>query len=136
WVGSRPGRTDGAHGGGFEPQPGTLAPARDREMRQPRPTLAAVDAESFQPLLDVVREQCRPALLVLEHEHADAPRLPVAHRSEVDLPRSRSDVAQRADDRFELAGRPVAEEGEGDVQELTPDGAHAAEVLALPALDR
>ena len=48
---------------------------------------------------------------------------------------SRRGVAQRADNRLELACRPVAEEGERDMQVLAPDDADVGQLAALPALD-
>src|SRR2546421_739475 len=85
------------------------------EPGEPGPTLAAVDAELLQPLVEIAREQSRAVLFVLEHEHADAARLAVASGREPDLGRARGSVAQRADDRPELSGRAVAEKGERDV---------------------
>src|SRR5689334_2229218 len=113
----------------------TPAPARDHEMRQPGPVLPAIDAEPLQPLLDVPREQRSPSPVVLEDEHADAPRLAVAHRREPDLPRSRGGLTQNADDRFELAGGPVTEERQRDVQVRAGHDAAAGQMLALPGLD-
>ena len=84
---------------------------------------------------DLPGEQSRVLSLVLEDEHAGAPRLAVAHGRETDLPRSRRSVPQRNDDRLELACRPVAEEGERDVQVLSWHDTDVPQMLPLPALD-
>jgi len=42
---------------------------------------------------------------------------------------------QRSDDRLELSGRAVAEEGERDVQVLAQHETDARQLLALPVLD-
>src|SRR5690349_10927752 len=104
-------------------------------MRQPGPPLAATDAELLEPLLDVVCEQARAAAPVLEDEHAHASRLAVASGCEADLACPSSRVAERADDRLELPGGAVPEEGERDVQVLAPHETDVRQLLALPALD-
>src|SRR5581483_3554841 len=98
-------------------------------MRQPRPALAPVDGERLQARLDVVRERRRECALVVEDEHPDAARLAVALEAEPQAARTRGGVAQRADDRLQLPCRPVAEEGERDVQVLARDDADAAQLL-------
>src|SRR5215471_18695856 len=116
-------------------QPAPLAPAGHREVRQPGTPLAAIDAELLQPLLEVVGKLRRIASLILEDEHSDASRLAVANGREADLPRSGCGLPQRAADRLELAARPMAEEGERDMQVPTRDDSDVPQLLALPALD-
>jgi hypothetical protein len=53
----------------------------------------------------------------------------------MDLSRTHGGLAQRTDDRVELAGWPVAEERERDMQVFTRDDADIPQLLALPALD-
>lgn len=107
-------------------------------MGKPVPALAAVDAEPLQPLLEVGSERTCPARLVVEDEHPDAPRLAVAHRREArPLLHPGGSLTERRDDRGQLAGRPVAEEGERDVQVLARDDSElAGQVRVLPRLER
>jgi hypothetical protein len=116
-------------------QSGTLAPPRNRDVRQPGTRLAPVDAELLEPSLEVASEPGCPAVVVLEDEHADTSRLAIANRREPDLARICSGSAQRAHDRVQLAGRSMAEKGERDVQVLAGDGPDVRQRLVLPALD-
>src|SRR4029079_5117501 len=77
----------------------------------------------------------RVTALVLEDEHADASRLAIATRNETDLPRPGGCFAQRQDDRVDLAGRPMPEKRERDVQVLSRDDPNACELRTLPPLD-
>lgn len=104
-------------------------------MRQPGTPLPAIDAEALQPLLDVTRQLRRPPFGVLEDQHADAPCLAVANRREADFPCPRSSVTQSADDRPELARRPMPEKHERDMQVISWNDPNADELLALPAFD-
>src|SRR4051812_45318847 len=104
-------------------------------MRQPGPTLEAVDAEALQPLLNVPGEQRRVASVFLEDEHADTARLAVANRRESDLTRAARGVPQCADDRLELACGAVTEERQRDVQVLSRHDADADQPLTLPPRD-
>jgi hypothetical protein len=62
-------------------------------MRQPGPSLPAVDAEPIEPPLNVAREPTRAASLVVEDEQAGTSSLAVAHRGEPDLPRPSGRIA-------------------------------------------
>ncbi len=104
-------------------------------MREPGPAFAAIDAEAFQPLLDVRGQQRRVPVAVLEDEHAHAPRLAIPARCEPDLPRPGRGVAQSAHDRADLAGGPIPEECERDVQVPPGDETNAFELGTLPTPD-
>jgi hypothetical protein len=104
-------------------------------MRQPRTSLTAVDTEKLQTLLHVAGQKRRRPSVVLEDEHADAPRLAIPSGRESDLSRGPRGIAQRLDDRVELTRRPVAEERERDVQVLASDEPYVPELLPLPVLE-
>ena len=76
-------------------------------MREPGPALAPVGPEPLQTALDVRRERGRAPVEVVEDEHRDAPRLPVAGRGETQIRRGvRRGRPQLAEDGLELAGGP------------------------------
>ena len=104
-------------------------------MRQPGPTLAPVDAAPLEPLLQVVRERSCTASVVLEGEHADAPRLAIAGHRETNLPGLGRRPPKVIDDRIELPDRPMPEERERDMQVLAADEPDARQLAALPSLD-
>jgi hypothetical protein len=98
-----------------------LAEAQHGDVREPGPALARVRAEALEPPLQVLGEGGGAAVLVAEHEHADAPRLAVALCGEA-RPRGRAGgVAQGCREGGELGARPAAEERERDVQVLGRD---------------
>src|SRR3954468_16937584 len=101
-------------------------------MRQPRAPLPPVDAEPLQALLEVPGERCRRAADVVDHDHADAPRLAVAERPELDRACPRRRRAELFDDRRNRRGGPVAEEGKRDMEVLAWDDTPAREVGRLP----
>jgi hypothetical protein len=104
-------------------------------VREPPPPLALVHAERLEAALEIVRENSRTPLLVVEREHPDTARLAVAAQREPCRSGLGSRLPQRADDRVELAHPPVPEEGERDVQVLRrngPDAGHRAERVRLP----
>ena len=72
---------------------------------------------------------------VVEDEHPDASGFPVARKQEPDRSRAGRGFAERTDDGFELAARPVTEKRERDVQMLSRNGSDVPQVLSLPVLD-
>ena len=107
-------------------------------MRKPWTVLALVHAEPLQPLVDVVGQRRRVGVLVIEDEHADAARLPVAAGGEERAPRGESSLPQLLRDRLEVAGGTAAEESKGDVQVGRPDsskGLRPSELALLPRTD-
>ena len=87
-------------------------------MRQPRPPLAAVDAEPLEPLAarSAASAVAAPPTSVVD-DHPDAPRLAVARRAAARPgAASRPPPASSRGDRGQLVRRPRAEEGERDVQ--------------------
>src|SRR5438105_8734116 len=105
-------------------------------MRKPRPPFASKGADPLEPRLDVGRERRRAAAEVVEHEHRDAPGLPVTGRGETQIRLGRRrGRPQLAHDGRELDRGPVSEEGDGDVQVAAWDGAHFVQGLLLPRLD-
>src|SRR5579859_6041680 len=104
-------------------------------MREPRPPFAPIHAELLESLVEVARERCRAASVVLQREHADAPCLAVVERCELDRARFGSRVPHRFDDRIELAGLPLPEERERDVQVLARHDPDGRQLVALPILD-
>src|SRR5438093_793651 len=84
--------------------------------------------------MEVGRERVRAAAVVVEREHAHAPGLAVAADGEQRGRRARPRLPQSPGDRVELAGRPVAEEREGDVQLLWPEDPYPRRVRERPVL--
>src|SRR5438876_396133 len=80
------GRTERAQLGQRRGEPRALAEPDDGEMRQPRTAFALVHAPPLEPPVEVVGERDRPSALVVEDEHADAPRLAVAGDGESGAP--------------------------------------------------
>ena len=72
-------------------------------MRQPRTALPLVDPESLQALVEIDCQTRCSATLVLEHEHADAPRLAVALDGEGRRFGCNSGRPQFGSDRVQLA---------------------------------
>src|SRR5947208_12443617 len=79
---SRLGHRHPAEIGDWGAEPGTLAEADDREVRKPRTLLRLVDAQPAKPLVHVLGEPRRAALVVVADEHPDGARLAVADRRE------------------------------------------------------
>ena len=129
---SRVGRSDAAEIGWIGPQAWALAEAQHRDMREPRPSLFAVQPRGLQVRLQIGRERCRTAALVGEDEHGDAAGLAVASGRKDDLPGPRGGLAERVADLGKPRQVDAAEEGQRDVQVLTPDEAAAARELFLP----
>src|SRR5437016_5320741 len=117
-------------------EPWPLAEADDRQVRQPLPLLALVDAQALEAALQVVRETRRLAAQVPQHQHPDAPGLAVALRHEPDRASGSGGLAQCAEDRLELRHRAVPEEGQRDVQVIPSDRPAVLDVLGLPLLQR
>jgi hypothetical protein len=90
-------------------------------VRKPPPLLALVHSELLETALEILGESGSTALLVVEREHSDAPRLAVAAQREPCRSSPGSRLPQRADDRVELAHGPVPEKSERDVQVLGRD---------------
>ena len=101
-------------------------------MREPRAALAPVDAERLQPLVQRGGQPGRVAGRVVEHQHPDAPRLPVADRGQRRGAHVAGRLAECADDRRQVGRWAAAEEGERHVHALPRHHAPAAEVLAPP----
>jgi len=74
-------------------------------MRKPFALLAAVDAEPLEATVQVACERARMAFLVAEDEHADGPRLAVAHGLELDRPGGCRGSAELFFDRRHLVAR-------------------------------
>ncbi len=117
-VDSRSGRTDRPEVGKVRRQPRPLAEADDREMRQPAPSLRLVHAEPLEAAVEVGGQASGRAAAVVEHEHADAPRLAVAAHPELDRLRRPRSVIELGRDPPELACWAGAEKGEREVEVL------------------
>src|SRR2546425_118546 len=80
---------------------------------------------------------CRSVFLVVEDEHGQAARLAVAAGSEDDLRSGGGGLPQGPRDRVDLFRRPMAEEGERDVQMVAAEcPGLGGQILALPADER
>src|SRR5439155_14690645 len=119
------GRTDRSQIGWVEPQPRPTAEPDHGDVRRPVGLLALVDAEAFEPGLKGACKSLRARLALAEHDHAHALRLAVAARLEHRDRGLCGAVAESGEDRFELGDRPVAKEGEGDVEVVAGDEAAA-----------
>src|SRR6266851_4591042 len=135
-VGSGVGRTDLGQPRQRRPQPWPLPEADDRQVGQPLPLLALVDAQALQTTLQILGETRGPAAEIAQHQHPDAPGLAVALRHQPDRARGSGGLAQRAEDRLELRHRAVSEEGQRDVQVCPRDGTAGPDVRGLPLLQR
>src|SRR5213592_434818 len=125
-VDSGTGRTDRAEPGQRWSESRPLAEPDDREMRQPRTTLRLVDPEPAEALVEVTCQLPGGAVLVVEDDHPDAARLAIAALAEHDRPRSGCGCFELGPDRLDLARRPRAEEGQGDVEVGARDGSMGA----------
>lgn len=138
-IESRFGRTNPAEVGRNRPQPGSSPEAKHSEMSKPGAFLRPIQAESLEAVLETAGEICRPAALVLEDEHPDAPGLAVLLHAKHDPLLDPADrLAERVDDLVDAIGRRTPQESEGDVQvrrahETSSGG--AGELLLLPAND-
>src|SRR5213593_2324619 len=135
-VGSGIGRTDLGQLRQRGPQPWPLTEADDRQMGQPLSLLALVDSQTLQPALQILGETRRLAGEIPQHQHPDAPGLPVALRHQPDRTCGSGGLAQCAEDRLELLHRTVPEEGQRDVQVVPSDRPSFPDVLGLPLLQR
>src|SRR5215211_446139 len=133
-VDSGVGRTERAEIGHRRPEARALAKAQNREMRKPRTLFAPIDADRFEPLLQLLRDPVRAAVLVGEDEHADAARLAVANGFEYGSWRTPRGCPHGIGDGRQLGAGPGAEERERDVEVLARDDA-PTELLALPLND-
>jgi hypothetical protein len=120
-VDSGTGRSDRPEVGQRRCEARTLAEPDDREVRQPRTPLGLVDAEPMEPALEVTRELPCGIVLVVEDEHPDAPRLPIAALAEQDRARSGCCCLELGPDPIDLAGRARSEKGKRDVQVVASD---------------
>ena len=134
-VDRRVGRTESPEIGHGRLEPRRRAEAQDRDMRKPRSLLPLVHVELLQPLGEPRCQAPALARFVLQHQHADAPSLPVALRGEDDLAGLSSRIPESAGDRFELRGGPGAEEGERDMEMLARDDSPAAKAFGLPTAE-
>jgi len=100
-------------------------------VRQPGAALPFVDAEPLESELYALCEGRCPAAWVGEDEHADRARLAVPHGLEEELLGGSRLPVQDVDDPLELATRPRAEKGKGDVEAL--DGPAGREVRLAPS---
>src|SRR5712691_1755564 len=130
-VDSGVGRTERAQSRERRVEPRRPAKADDREVRQPSARLTPVDPEGLQPTEQILRKAARSLALVGQHEHADAAGLAVAERLEPDWSCGSRCLARRSDDRVQLGGGTVAEEGERDVDVRARDDA-LGEMPAAP----
>src|SRR6266700_4967723 len=135
-VGSGIGRTDLRQLGQRWLQPWPLPEADRGQMGQPAPLLALVDPQTLQATLQVLGETRRLAAEIAQHQHPDAPGLPVALRHQPDRASGSGGLAQCAEDRLELLHRTVPEEGQRDVQVVASDRPAFPDVLGLPLLQR
>src|SRR5882724_489237 len=135
-VGSGIGRTDLPQVRQRRLQPRALPETDDRQMGQPLPPLALVDAQALQAGLQVLGETGRLAAEIAQLQHPDAPGLPVALRHQPDRARGSGGLAQCAENRLELRHRTVPEEGQRDVQVVPSDRPACPDVLGLPLLQR
>jgi hypothetical protein len=129
------GRTDRAEVGRSGREAWRTPEPEHGDVRKPRAPLGLVDAEACETPREVVREERRAPPVVLEHEHADAPRLAIAGGGEHGLLRLASGGAHLAGDRSDVVGWAPAAEHEGDVEVLAADDprvANAGERLPLP----
>src|SRR5438105_2693968 len=124
-VESGVGRTERSEVGERRGEPRALPEPDDGEVREPRPPVALVHAQPLEPLVEVARERGGAAVLVVEHEHADAPRLAVPHDGEASGLGGRGGFAQRTRDRRSLLARPATEERQRDVEVRADDAADA-----------
>lgn len=89
-------------------------------MRKPGTPLSLVDAEPLEPAVDVFGERRRVATVVVQDEHADASRLSIAGDPQDRRPSTTGGLAQLSPDRLDVLDRPAAQEGERDVELVTP----------------
>src|SRR5262245_3396318 len=133
-VDSDVGRTEGVELGDLRAQARSLAEPCDRDVRKPATRLATVEPERLEARVQVCCEPVRIAPVLLEDEHADAPRLAVAGHPEGRLFDPRGCVTERLGDVGELPNRARAEEGQRDVQFRARDDS-SAQLGSLPALE-
>src|SRR5436190_2513863 len=126
-VDSRFGRTDRAEVGERRAQPRRLAEPQDREMRQPPPPLRLVHVKRLQAAVEVARNARGAAVLVVEDEHPDAPRLAVPANVEHGPRGADSRAAQTGCDVTEPPRACVAEKRERDVDVLARHDPHVVD---------
>src|SRR5262245_30840015 len=131
-VDSGSGRTDLAETGQRWPEPGLPTEPEHRDVREPRTALARVDAEPLEPLEHVDRESPCVTAQVVEDEHADAARLPVAELPEREGAGGGCRSAELDPDGRSLGCGAATEEGDSDVQISARHDAVAREYAPLP----
>ena len=117
------GRTERLEVGQRRSEPRALAEPDDGEVREPRTALALVHPQPLEPPVEVVGERDRAAVLVVEDEHAHAPRLAVAGDREPGGPGGRGCLSKLAGDRRNLGSRAPAEERKREVEVCTDNTA-------------
>ena len=135
-VDSSLGWTDLLQVGQRRGEPGRAAEPNDRDMGQPRATLAPVHAEGLEAAVYVVGERDGVSALVGERDHADASGLSVAGHGEDWRSGRRGRGPQLGDDGLEVVGGPGAEEGERDVEVVGHNGADVVDVGERVVLPR
>jgi hypothetical protein len=128
------GRTERAELGERRPEPRALPEADDGEMRKPRPLLSLVQAEPFEPRVEILRQRSRRTVLVVEDEHPDAPGLAVPGDGEASLSRGPGRLPEGARDRRDIGGGPPPEEGQRDVEIGADDSPYAPAFRELAPL--
>src|SRR2546421_654741 len=106
-------------------------------ITEPLPNCRSIcpSAVSLEPLVQSPRDRRSAAVLVVEHEHADAPRLAIPAEEEARRLGHPRRLAQASGDRSALFRRTAAEERERDVQVVRRDDADVpsrSEGLGLP----
>jgi hypothetical protein len=132
-VNSSIGRTERPDVGQRRPEPRSLTEPDDRDVRKPRPLLAAVDAERLEAPMQNLRNGSRSIDLVREDEHPDAPGLAIPRGLEPHRRGSFSGGTCGLDDPRQLVPRPMPQERERDVQVRPGDRAGGPHVLVLPS---
>src|SRR5436309_3829 len=132
-IESRVGRTERPESRRRRGEPRALAEAKDRDVREPRPALALVQAEPLKPSVEILGKSRRAAVLVGEDEHPHAARLAVAGGREDGRLDCGGGVAKGSGDRRHVARRTAPEKRERDVEARTRDTAEAGPLGKLAA---
>jgi len=109
-----------------------IAEAENGDVRQPWTLFAPVDAGRLERLVQTSGERRRLPAVVVEREHADAPRLAIPTRAKANDRGRESGRAQSRDHGIQVADRSMAEERKGDVEVLRRDDPPPAELGELP----
>src|SRR5437588_356360 len=94
--------------------------------RPPIPSARSSASEPVETPVEVVGERSRAAVLVVEDEHADTPRLAVAGDGEPSGPGGRGGLPKLTGDGGDVAGRTAAQESKRDVEVGSDDPANAS----------